>query len=259
MRRAGLLRDGFVPAGAALMLALPLSGIGTAAIGAGRPAPSGVIASGIAGLDTRRVVVAGGELAGHAVQVSEVASRLEPAEALARVEHHWREQADHPVLHAESGVWSVLSRRLDEGFETLQLRASRRGGSEGLLTTWRGRAASPAQGRSLAHLLPDDARMVRQLTSRDADAQGARAADTLIGRLPHAIDEAELRIDRQLRRAGFSATRQPDRRRDLAWRDDRARFYHAAGAEVLVTLHAQPHGTAVVLYHVGNVPMGGPQ
>ena len=81
----------------------------------------------------------------------------------------------------------------------------------------------------------------------------------LIGRLPHAIDEAELRIDRQLRRAGFAATRQPDRRRDLAWRDDRARFYHAAGAEVLVTLHAQPHGTAVVLYHVGNVPMGGPQ
>jgi len=34
MRRAGLLRDGFVPAGAALMLALPLSAIGRAAGGA---------------------------------------------------------------------------------------------------------------------------------------------------------------------------------------------------------------------------------
>ena len=241
------------------MLALPLSGIGTAAVGAGRLAPSGAVASGIPGLDTRQVVVPGGELAGHAVQVSEVVSRLEPAEALAQVEHYWREQAGHAVLRAASGVWSVLSRQLDECFETLQLRASGRGGSEGLLTTWRGRAASPARQRPLAHLLPDDASMVRQLASRDAGADGVRAADTLLGRLPHAIDEAEVRVDRQLRRAGFAAMRQPDRRRDLAWRDDRARFSHAAGAEVLVTLHAQPHGTAVVLYHVGSAPMGAPQ
>lgn len=251
MRSARTLRDRFVPAGAALMLALPLSAIGEAAMGAEAPTSSDPGSAAVPGIDTRRVVLPGGDLAGHAVRVSEVASSLDPAEAIARVEGHWRGHAVHAVLRAEHGDWSVVSRQLDDGFETLQLRAARHGGSEGLLTTWHGRVAASTPERSLARLLPDDARVVRQLRSRDGAADDARVADTLIGRLPHALDEAEMRIDRHLRRAGFSAARQPAGRRELAWRNDRARFYQAAGAEVLVTLHAQPQGTAVVLYHVG--------
>ncbi|RPH66938.1 MAG: hypothetical protein EHM83_02735, partial [Burkholderiales bacterium] len=100
------------------MLALPLAGAGMAlAVGASPMAEAA--GEGIPGLDTRRVVVPSGELAGRALQVSEVASRLEPAAALARVERHWRERAGAPVLRAESGAWSVLSRQAADGFETL--------------------------------------------------------------------------------------------------------------------------------------------
>jgi len=148
------------------------------------------------------------------------------------------------VLRADSGAWRVLSRRTERGYETLQLRASLRGGAEGLLTRWRerdrravdavggtaadgGGAGGHAAGN--ARLLPADAKAVRQLSSRDAAADGARTTDTLIGSLPHSIDEAERRIEP---------------------RNDRARFFRAPGAELLVTLHAQAQGTGVVLYHV---------
>lgn len=245
-------RDRFAPAGAALILALPLAGLGATAYGAGTQPVAAQASESLPGLDSHRLLVPRGELAGRAVQVSEVTSRLEPFAALARVEQHWRGQQDAAVLRAESGSWSVLSRQLGEdGYETLQLRRSPEGGSEGFLARWAG-GADPAasRGRSSAHLLPDEARAVRQLASRDAGADGPRAAETLIASLPHSIDEAELRIDRHLRRRGFVDLRGAGQRRDLRWRSDRARFYHSAGAELLVTLHAQPQGTAVVLYHV---------
>lgn len=254
MTRAATLRQRLAPGGAAMMLALPLAGIGAMPPPTGSPgtpdAP-GALAPGVA---LRRVVLPDGELAGRAVRVSEVASAFEPGEALARVERRWRASGDAAVLRAGHGEWSVLSRQSGEAFETLQLRASPRGGSEGMLAQWRGAVAPPRGERSLARLLPEDARVVRQLLSRDAGAQGARTADTLIGRLPHTIDESERRVDRHLQRAGFVPMRQPDARRGLAWREDRARFYRAAGAEVLVTLHAQPQGTGVVVYHVRVLP-----
>lgn len=249
MRTTGMSLGRLAPAGAALTLALPLAGAGMALAAGGSPMPEAG-GDGIPGLDTRRVVVPSGELAGRALQVSEVASRLEPAAALARVERHWREQAGASVLRAESGAWSVLSRQVADGFETLQLRASTRGGSEGLLARWGNDRAQSQPAATLGHLLPDDARVVRQLSSRDGGARDARMADTLLGRLPHWIDEAERRIDRHLRRAGFTEMRRPQASRGIAWRNDRARFYRNAGAELLVTLHAQPQGTAVVLYHV---------
>jgi hypothetical protein len=242
------LRGRIGPAGAALMLALPL-GLAVAPA-AGLSTPSGATDTLVPGVDVRRLVLPDGELAGRAVRVSEVVSELEPAEALARVERLWRVPGDAVVLRVGHERWSVLSRPLGEGFETLQLRASPHGGSEGMLALWMGAVTPPRPERSLASLLPAEARVARQLLSRDTGAGGARSADTLIGRLPYGIDESERRVDRHLRRAGFVAMHQPAARSALASRDDRARFYRAAGAELLVTLHAQPQGTGVVVYHV---------
>lgn len=98
--------------------------------------------------------------------------------------------------------------------------------------------------------MPEDAQVTRQLASRDAAAHGSRSADTLIARLPHGIDEAERRLDAHLRRAGYAAIPMPGSRGTLAWRNDRARFYRRAGAELMVTLHAREGDTALVLYHV---------
>ncbi|MCL4183619.1 MAG: hypothetical protein KJ011_09245 [Burkholderiaceae bacterium] len=247
-RAAAALRGRIAPAGAALVLALPF-GMTTAPVTAAPP-PAGVPEALAPGVDVRRLVLPDGELAGRSVRVSEVASALEPAEALARVERLWRASDGAAVLRVEHGTWSVVSRQLGDGFETLQLRVSPFGGSEGMLAQWKGSALRSGDDRSLANLLPAEAQVTRQLLSTDRAADGTRSADTLIARLPHGIDESERRVDRHLHRAGFVAMRQPAVRRTFAWRSDRARFYRAAGAELLVTLHAQPQGTGVVVYHV---------
>lgn len=250
MKRAGLRRERSTPRAAAWMLAVPLAAAGAAALASGAHDAATDADDALPGLDARRVVVPAGELAGHAVQVSEVASRLDPVEALARVERRWRSRDGAVVLRADSGAWRVLSRRTERGYETLQLRASLRGGAEGLLTRWRERDRRAVDAAGIARLLPADAKAVRQLGSRDAAADGARTTDTLIGSLPHSIDEAERRIELHLRRSGFVPMRAPGAARELGSRNDRARFFRAPGAELLVTLHAQAQGTGVVLYHV---------
>lgn len=250
MKRAGLRRERSTPRAAAWMLAVPLAAAGAAALASGAHDAATDADDALPGLDARRVVVPAGELAGHAVQVSEVASRLDPVEALARVERRWRSRDGAVVLRADSGAWRVLSRRTERGYETLQLRASLRGGAEGLLTRWRERDRRAVDAAGNARLLPADAKAVRQLSSRDAAADGARTTDTLIGSLPHSIDEAERRIELHLRRSGFVPMRAPGAARELGTRNDRARFFRAPGAELLVTLHAQAQGTGVVLYHV---------
>lgn len=257
MRTRGLCHGGARPLGVVLPFVLPLAGAAVA-LAAGASSVPEAPDSDLPGLDVLGVVVPGGELAGRALQVSEVASRLDATHLLDRIEHAWRGEHGASVVRAHSGPWSLLSRQVGDGFETLQLRPSHAGGSEGWLARWGGARARPHAPGSLTYLLPDDARVARQLTSRDAVSRsggdrdaGARTADTLLGQLPHSIDEAERRIDAHLRRAGFS----PDRRTaparsGPASRDDRARFYRARGADVLVTLHAQAQGTGFVLYHV---------
>ena len=259
MRTAGTRYGRRSPSGATRALALPLAGAAVAlaggALAAGVTPMSEAIVDGIPGLDVLRVVVPNGELAGRTLQVSEVGSRLEPAELLGHVERAWRGQDGASVLRADGGAWSMLSRQTGDGFETLQLRVSSIGGSEGWLTQWSGARARPRALAPLAHLLPSDARVARQLSSHDGGDVDARTADTLLGQMPHSIDEAERRIDRHLRRAGFAERRRPEPPRGgLASRDDRARFYRAPGAEVLITLHAQPQGTGFVLYHVRRSP-----
>lgn len=213
--------------------------------------PLDIVAS-LPGVDRARLLVPDGELAGHAVSVSAVDSRRAPEVVLAEVEGHWRRQGADPVLRAQSGSWSVLSRPIDDGFETLQLRSSPGGGSEGLFTRWL--RAVPVRLDTqvfLERLLPDDARAVRQLSSRDA---GVGSAETLIARFAHSLDESEIRIERHLRRAGFVPVPAPQRSTSLSWRDDRARFFRGPAAQLLLTLHRQEHGTSVVLYHVRGAP-----
>lgn len=255
------------PAGAALLLALspPLT--------VAQPVDA---AASLPGLDRARVLVPDGELAGHAVSVSAVDSRRAPEDVLAEVEGHWRRQGSDPVLRAQSGSWSVLSRRIDstrahadgapygaadgsadgaridDGYETLQLRTSPGGGSEGLFTRWlRSGTARVDTPMPLERLLPDDARVVRQLSSSDA---GIGSAETLIARFAHSLEESEIRIERHLRRAGFVRMPAPQRPSALSWPDDRARFFRGPTAQLLLTLHRQARGTAVVLYHVRGAP-----
>lgn len=251
------------PASAALLLALsPQAAVGEAI-------PQSVEAAALLpGVEHARVLVPDGELAGHAVSVSAVDSRRVPEDVLAEVEGHWRRQGADPVLRAQSGAWSVLSRRIDsgssqagggadgtrsdDGFETLQLRASPGGGSEGLFTRWlRSGATRVDMPTPLEHLLPAEARAVRQLSSRDA---GIHSAETLIARFAHTLEESEIRIERHLRRAGFVPMPAPQHPSALSWRDDRARFFRGPTSQLLVTLHRQDRGTSVVLYHVRGVP-----
>lgn len=263
MTADALRRRSSGPRAAALMLAVPLAAAGVAALAPDGHALAAEADGALPGLDARRVVVPAGELGGHAVEVSEVASRLDPAEALARVERHWRSRDGAVVLRADSGAWKVLSRRTERGYETLQLRAAERGGAEGLLTRWREHdrrgvdvAGGSAAGSDVAgsgrlpSLLPAGAKAVRQLSSRDAAAQGVRITDTVIGSLPNSIDEAERRIAIHLRHSGFVPVRAPGATHEPGSGNDRARFFRAPGAELLVTLHAQAQGTGVVLYHV---------
>src|SRR5690606_24620901 len=158
------------------------------------------------GIDHVRVAIPHGSLAGHAVIVLQVESRLAPRAALAEVERHWRAQGADTILQAQAGEWFVLSRRANaghhplapdgvEGFETLQLRASRHGGSEGLLTQWN-RAPEASNADALARLVPSGAHVVRQLSS-GGDAQ--RKATTLVAYFARSLDDAERQLDRHLR------------------------------------------------------------
>lgn len=209
------------------------------------------------GIDRTRLAIPEGSLAGHDVVVFEVDSRRAPNEALAEVERHWRGQGGDTVLQAQTGEWFVLSRRAGAdsgaqdgsafvGFETLQLRASPRGGSEGLLTRWTTAQASSGAD-ALARLVPPDAQRVRQLSS---GSRRERRGTTLVAHFGRSLDDAEWHLDRHLASLGFEPMHAGGRATKLHWRDDRARFYRRAGAELLVTLHRQPQGASAVLHHV---------
>ncbi|MGE3865185.1 MAG: hypothetical protein AB7F71_25535, partial [Burkholderiaceae bacterium] len=64
------------------------------------------------------------------------------------------------------------------------------------------------------------------------------------------IDEVERAIDAKMASADFRPMRAGASRVDIVWRDDRARFYRSAEAELLVTLHRQARGTAAVIYRM---------
>ncbi len=225
------------------------------------PAPSSAQETGavhsLPGIDRARLAIPEGSLAGHTVVVFEVDSRRAPNEALAEVERHWRAQGGDTVLQAQTGEWFVLSRRAGpdsgaaggsafDGFETLQLRASSRGGSEGLLTRW-SPARAVAGADALARLVPPDAQRVRQLSS---GGRRERRGTTVVAHFSRSLDDAESHLDRHLGSLGFEPMQAGGRTTDLHWRDDRARFYRRAGAELLVTLHRQPQGASAVLHHV---------
>lgn len=251
------------PRAALLLAALPFAAahVHTQAQSQAQPtawAEEGSFGQALPGIDAVRIAIPDGSLAGHSVVVFEVDSRRAPRDALAEIERHWRAQGADTVLQAQTGEWFVLSRRSgptregnvdpDSGFaafETLQLRASRHGGSEGLLTRW-AQPKTPTEGDALNRLVPSDAKLVRQLSSGGGSE---RRATTLVARFARSLDDAERHLDRHLLRGGFEPMR-TDARRDLRWRDDRARFYRSASAELLVTLHRQEHDTSAVLHHV---------
>ncbi|MCD6680882.1 MAG: hypothetical protein LT102_09555 [Burkholderiaceae bacterium] len=214
------------------------------------------------GIDSARIAIPDGSIAGHSVVVFELHSGRAPREALAQIERHWRAQGADTVLQAQTQDWFVLSRLADpvgeasdvrgttprvEGFETLQLRASPGGGSEGLLTRWvRAAAVAPADD-ALARLVPADAQLVRKLSS---GGERERRAATIVAHFARSLDDAERHLERHLLRAGFQPMQASGMLGDLRWNDDRARFYRSTNAELLVTLHRQPQGASAVLHHV---------
>ncbi len=240
------------PRAALLLAALPL-----VALQAPSAAQDVGILQALPGIDRARLAIPDGSLAGHTVVVYEVDTQRTPQEALGEVERHWRAHGVDTVLQAQTGDWHVLSRHTGsapggdgdtafEGFETLQLRASPRGGSEGLLTRWT-QASGSNQHDTLARLVPPDAQRVRQLAS---GGQHERRGSTLVAHFARSLDDAEAHLHRHLARIGFEPMQADGQPKDLRWRDDRARFYRGAGAELLVTLHRQPQGASAVLHHV---------
>jgi len=214
------------------------------------------------GIDRVRLAIPDGSIAGQSVTVYELRSRRAPRDALAELEGHWRAQGIDTVLQAQAGEWFVLSRLAGAageivdaagtmpgipGFETLQMRASPEGGSEGLLTRWDTARTGTAQHPSLAALVPDDARVVRRFS---LDSAHERRAATIVAHFPRSLDDAESHLERHLLRAGFEPMRANGQARDLRWSDDRARFYRSARAELLVTLHRLPQGASAVLHYM---------
>ncbi|MDT3680062.1 MAG: hypothetical protein ROZ64_14645 [Burkholderiaceae bacterium] len=213
------------------------------------------------GIDSARIAIPDGSIAGHSVVVFELHSRRAPREALAEIERHWRKQGADTVLQAQTDDWFVLSRLADparaaaaaggapgfEGFETLQLRASPGGGSEGLLARWVRAAAVAPAGDPLGRLVPADAQLVRQLSS---GGERERRAATIVAHFARSLDDTERHLERHLLLVGYEPMRANDKPRDLRWNDDRARFYRSVNAELLVTLHRQPQGASAVLHHV---------
>jgi len=242
---------------ALLLAALPLAALHVQA-----RADEAVSLRSLPGIDRVRLAIPDGSIAGQSVTVYEVRSRRAPREALAELEGHWRAQGIDTVLQAQTGEWFVLSRLAGsggatvdasvgmpgiQGFETLQMRSSSDGGSEGLLTRWAAASAGAAQDLSLAGLVPADARAVRQLSSGGGRE---RRASTIVAHFSRSLDDAESHLERHLLRAGFEPMRAQGQRRDLRWSNDRARFYRSAAADLLVTLHRRPQGASAVLYYM---------
>ncbi len=239
-----------LPVPRALLMALPLM-VAVSSL-ASSPAQA-MLDSDVPGFDRVRIVVPAGRLADRRVVIGELSTTADPVQALDELERHWRQGMDPILLRLESGPWQILSRRTASGFETAQLRARAGGGSEGFLTRWRdgsAEAIAPAGKPPIERLLPAGARVLQRMDSADETVAGVRRGEMLAVRFDASIDEIERALDAKMAAAGFRPMRSGSSRVDIVWRDDRARFYRDASAELLVTLHRQPRGTAAVFYRM---------
>lgn len=239
-----------LPVPRAMLMALPLM----VAVSSMASSPAQATLDGdVPGFDRVRIVVPAGRLADRRVVIGELSTHADPVQALDELERHWRQGSDPMLLRIESGPWQILSRRTAGGFETAQLRARAGGGSEGFLTRWRDGppdTTAPSGKPPLERLLPVGAKVLQRMESADETVAGVRRGEMLAVRFEASIDEIERALDAKMTAAGFRPMRTGSSRVDIVWRDDRARFYRNASAELLVTLHRQPRGTAAVVYRM---------
>lgn len=179
-------------------------------------------------------------IAGHPAVLRVVRADATPEAALGAVAAAWR-KAGSTVRRDDEGPWHNLSRVDLEGVQSLQLRATARGGSEGYLVGWR--LTAERREQSLAHrLLPPAATPLSDIASR-GDAPGR----TVVAWTPLAIEEADRLVLAKAASLGLRL-RTEGRRADPDPATERSRHFSAGGAEVALTMHREGRGTALVIH-----------
>ena len=144
------------------------------------------------------------------------------------------------VVEVRSGPWQVVSAREGEGYRTLQWRALPGGGTEALLSLWRGPVASLPASFDLDAVVPRGATVLRRLSAND----GGRRSATLVAWTPASVPDVAAQVHARLRAAGLEPG---------ALRGDAAtglsRLYRGRGREVALTVTPHPGRSGLVLHY----------
>ena len=144
------------------------------------------------------------------------------------------------VVEVRSGPWQVVSAREGDGYRTLQWRALPGGGTEALLSLWRGPVASSPASFDLDAAVPRGATVLRRFSAND----GGRRSATLVAWTPASVPDAAAQVHARLRAAGLEPG---------ALRGDAAtglsRLYRGRGREVALTVTPHPGRSGLVLHY----------
>lgn len=192
---------------------------------------------------------------GHSVTTHRFRSTSPPDAVAATLRERWR-ALGLPFVESRSGDWLMLSVRDRDGRTTVQLRASAQG-TDAMSSRWERAArneshhADDAAATALAGWLPADARVLRRVAHRDP----GRAAATVVAVVDADPAAASARLRRHAVAGGYvddPALGHPAGR--AAWyrgspgAGGEALAFRRGREEVVATLSAHAHGTAVVLH-----------
>lgn len=179
-------------------------------------------------------------IAGHPAMLRVVRASESPQAALDAVAAAWHETGALLRRDAE-GPWLNLSRIDRHGIQTLQLRRSATGGSDGYLVGWQ--LAGRQTAASIAHrLLPRAA-----ITLSDVASQDDMPGRTLVAWSALGLVEVERAVLARAASVGLRR-RTEGRRPDPDPARERSHHFSSAVAELAITLHREGSGTALVVH-----------
>lgn len=184
---------------------------------------------------------------GRSAEIVPVRSERSAEESLADIERYWR-GLHRVVLRDRHQAWGMLSFGTADGrVEVLQLRAERDGTSTGFHVRWqRALPASPSHEGPrlirLSALLPPAARPLADDLASPHQLEGVQMTTAW---LPMPLDAAASLLRSHAHASG--AILLPAAVAPSSSPGDRALFFLFERAEIALTLHAYPGGTAIVL------------
>lgn len=144
------------------------------------------------------------------------------------------------VVEVRSGPWQVVSAREGSGYRTLQWRALPGGGTEALLSLWRGPVGSSPSAFDLDAAVPRGAIVLRRFSATD----GGRRNATLVAWTSASVPDAAAQVHARLRAAGLEAGA-------LRGSADAgiSRLYRGRGHEVALAVTPHPGRSGLVLHY----------